>query len=155
MLAVASGVQKKQSSASAQRLSEEQRVVHVLNRLGFGARPGDVERVRQLGVEKWVEQQLDPSKLDDSLVEAKLKNLPTLTMSNSELLAKFPNPGLLIRQLQRRGELPPDLAEVVRERNQGQQQNRRPERRYKRAGDGRREDGSAAAGNERRTRDAC
>ncbi|HZB46521.1 MAG TPA: hypothetical protein VE360_14800, partial [Pyrinomonadaceae bacterium] len=40
--AVASGVQKKQSAASAQRLSEEQRVIHVLNRLGFGARPGDV-----------------------------------------------------------------------------------------------------------------
>ncbi len=124
LFAVTVGAQKKQPTA--QRLTEEQQIIHVLNRLGFGARPGDVERVRQLGVEKYVEQQLDPSKIDDAGVEGKLKNLRTLTMSNSELLAKFPNPGLLIRQLQRKGDLPPDLAEVVQQRNQGQQPNRRP-----------------------------
>jgi uncharacterized protein (DUF1800 family) len=125
LFAVASGAQKKQQQA-AQLLTEEQRIVHALNRLGFGARPGDVERVRRLGVEKYVEQQLNPSQIDDAIVEAKLKSLPTLTMSNSELLAKYPNPGLLIRQLQRRGDLPPDLAAVVQQRNQGQQPNRRP-----------------------------
>ena len=49
-------------------LSEEQRVVHVLNRLGFGARPGDVERVRRMGVEKYIEQQLNPAAVDDAAV---------------------------------------------------------------------------------------
>jgi len=95
-------------------LAEEQRVVHVLNRLGFGARPGDVERVRRLGVEKYVEQQLDPSSIKDEAAEARLAGFETLRLSNAELLAKYPNPGALLRQMQRRGELPPELADLVR-----------------------------------------
>ncbi|HWM76637.1 MAG TPA: DUF1800 family protein, partial [Methylomirabilota bacterium] len=44
----------------ATSLSEEQRIVHALNRLGYGPRPGDVERVRQMGLAKWMERQLEP-----------------------------------------------------------------------------------------------
>jgi uncharacterized protein (DUF1800 family) len=106
--------------AGAQKLTEEQRVVHVLNRLAFGARPGEVERVRKLGVEAYIEQQLNPSKLDDAALEARLRNFPTLGMSNGELLAKYPQPGQLLRRLERAGELPPELAALVRQRNQGQ-----------------------------------
>ncbi|MDT5295093.1 MAG: hypothetical protein QOJ76_1973, partial [Acidobacteriota bacterium] len=76
--------------AGAQKMTEEQRIVHVLNRLGFGVRPGDVERVRRLGLENYIEQQLNPSKIDDAALEARLKNFPTLGMSNGELLAKYP-----------------------------------------------------------------
>jgi uncharacterized protein (DUF1800 family) len=115
---VAQAASKQQNGA--QRLTEEQRVVHVLNRLGFGARPGDIERVRRMGLENYIEQQLDPGKIADTAVEAKLKNLPTLTLSNGELLAKYPNPGQLLRQLQRRGQLPPELAALVRQRQQTQ-----------------------------------
>ncbi len=122
-LFVSAAVQK---SAEAVRPGEEQRIVHVLNRLGFGARPGDVERVRRMGLENYIEQQLNPSKLSDAVVEAKLKNLSTLSMSNTELLAKYPNPGQLIRQLQRRGELPAELAELAGQRQQVQQQRRAP-----------------------------
>jgi uncharacterized protein (DUF1800 family) len=126
-------------AARAGRLGEEQRIVHVLNRLGFGARPGDVERVRRMGLENYVEQQLNPSKISDPVVEAKLKNFSTLTMSNTELLAKYPSPGQLIRQLQRRGELPEELAELVGGRQQAGQQRRAPEA----AGDARAVDGGA------------
>jgi uncharacterized protein (DUF1800 family) len=115
------------ATPKAGRLGEEQRIVHVLNRLGFGARPGDVERVRRMGLDNYIEQQLNPGKLSDTLVEAKLKNFPTLSMSNTELLAKYPNPGQLIRRLQRSGELPPELAEVVEQRQQ-QQQGQQPQR---------------------------
>jgi uncharacterized protein (DUF1800 family) len=111
---------RKQRAAS--RLSEEQRAVHVLNRLAFGARPGDVERVRKLGVDNYIEQQLNPSKVDDAALEARLGRLPTLGMSNSELLAKYPQPGQLLRRLQREGQLPPELAALVRQRQQGQPQ---------------------------------
>src|SRR5215212_3716942 len=110
------------AKASAQKLSEEQRVVHVLNRLAFGARPGEVERVRKSGLEAYIVQQLNPSKLDDSALEARLRNFPTLGMSNGELLAKYPQPGQLLRRLERAGELPPELAALVRQRNQGQPQ---------------------------------
>jgi uncharacterized protein (DUF1800 family) len=110
------------AKAHAQKMTEEQRAVHVLNRLAFGARPGDVERVRGMGVEAYIEQQLNPSKVDDSAAEARLKNFPTLGMSNSELLAKYPQPGQLLRRLQRAGQLPPELAALVGQRQQQAQQ---------------------------------
>ena len=101
-------------SGAPPRLSEEGRVVHVLNRLGFGPRPGDVERVRRVGVERYIEEQLRPETIRDEGVEAKLRDLPTLRMSNGELLAKYPNPGMLFRRLERRGELPEELAALRR-----------------------------------------
>jgi uncharacterized protein (DUF1800 family) len=109
-------------AAASPRLSEEQRAVHVLNRLAFGARPGDAERVRKLGVDNYIEQQLSPSKIDDAALEARLQRLPTLGMSNSELLAKYPQPGQLLRRLQREGQLPPELAALVQQRQQAQPQ---------------------------------
>src|SRR5262245_35459628 len=63
----------KQTSNSKTALSEDLRIVHLLNRAGFGPRQGDVEKVRQMGVEKYLELQLHPSMIDDALVDAKLK----------------------------------------------------------------------------------
>jgi len=104
---------------SGAKLSQEQRILHVLNRLGFGARPGDVERVKALGVDKYIEQQLNPGKIDDSSSEAKLQNLETLRMSTAELYEKYPQPGQLLNQLQRRGALPAQLAEARDNRTKG------------------------------------
>jgi hypothetical protein len=57
-----------------QRLSQEQQIVHALNRLTFGPRPGDVEEVRRLGVAKWIELQLHPDQIPESpALDAKLK----------------------------------------------------------------------------------
>lgn len=90
-------------------LKEEQRILHVLNRLGYGARPGEVERVKAMGLDNYIKQQLNPQQIDDSSAEAKLKNLPTLSMTTAELYEKYPQPQQLVRQLQRRGDLPADL----------------------------------------------
>src|SRR6185369_2893275 len=79
--AVISGQSMKHPAGkAAAKLSADQRALHVLNRLGFGARPGDVERVKSMGVEKYIELQLNPEKIDDSASEAKLENLNTLRM---------------------------------------------------------------------------
>jgi uncharacterized protein (DUF1800 family) len=94
----------------APKLSEEQRIVHVLNRLGFGARPGDIERVKAIGLDKYIEQQLNPEKIDDSATEAKLQNLTALRMTTPELYEKYPQPNQLLRALQQRGALPQELA---------------------------------------------
>jgi uncharacterized protein (DUF1800 family) len=98
--------QKGKPGARGDRLGEEQRITHVLNRLGFGARPGDVERVKAIGIERYIEQQLNPSQIVDEVAEAKVKNLSTLTMSTAQLYEKYPQPGQILRQLQRRGEIP-------------------------------------------------
>ena len=62
---------QKASVAKGSRLSEEQRILHALNRLGYGARPGDVERVKAMGLDNYIKQQLNPRQIDDSVAEAK------------------------------------------------------------------------------------
>ncbi len=79
-------------------LSEEEAVLHALNRLAFGPRPGDVEGVRALGLEKWIEQQLHPGDIDDSAVAQRLEPYPTLAMSSAELLEKYPRPQVAMRR---------------------------------------------------------
>ena len=95
-----------QKNAKTRGLTEEQRIIHVLNRLGFGARPGDVERVKSIGLENYLNQQLSPEKINDTVAENKVKDLPVLTMTTAELYEKYPQPGQLLRQLQARGMLP-------------------------------------------------
>jgi uncharacterized protein (DUF1800 family) len=73
-------------------LSTDEAILHALNRLGYGPRPGDVERVRQMGLAKWIEQQLNPNSIDDKTLTARLENFPTLTMSTSQLLGEYPQP---------------------------------------------------------------
>src|SRR5712692_3549562 len=114
-----SGGMKAPGSKSAARLSEDQRILHVLNRLGFGARPGDVERVKAMGIDNYITQQLFPEKIDDSASEAKLQNLETLRMSTAELYEKYPQPGQLLKQLQKRNALPADLAQARDNRVKG------------------------------------
>src|ERR1700691_1345499 len=79
-------------------LTEDQAILHALNRLAYGPRPGDVERVRQMGLEKWIAQQLDPDALDDCAVNTRLPKYPTLNMSSQQLLQKFPPPNQAARQ---------------------------------------------------------
>src|SRR5215216_3237886 len=114
-----------QSIAVAQKrpknkgLTEDQRIVHVLNRLGFGARPGDVERVKALGLENYINQQLNPEKIADSVAENKIRELSVLNMTTAELYEKYPQPGQRLRRLQARGMLPEDLAEARENRVKG------------------------------------
>ena len=113
LLAAMIATQSSVSLSKTPRLTEEQRIVHVLNRLGFGARPGDVERVKALGLENYVKQQLAPEKINDQVAENKVKDLQVLNLSVAELYEKYPQPQRLIRQLQDRGMLPKELAETA------------------------------------------
>jgi uncharacterized protein (DUF1800 family) len=73
-------------------MSADEAILHALNRLAYGPRPGDVERVRQMGLAKWIDAQLNPKALDDSAMEARLRTYPTLQMSSAQLIAEYPNP---------------------------------------------------------------
>src|ERR1700752_5225693 len=109
----------KSQDLASHDLTGAQRIVHVLNRLGFGARPGDVERVQAMGLENYINQQLNPDKIADTVAENKVRDLNVLNMTTAELYEKFPNPGQLVRQLQQRGKLPADLAEARENRVKG------------------------------------
>lgn len=73
-------------------LTADEAIQHALNRLAYGPRPGDVERIKQMGLSKWIDQQLNPKSIDDHAVEARLNAYPTLKMSTAQLLAEYPNP---------------------------------------------------------------
>jgi len=79
-------------------LSEDQAVLQALNRLGFGPRPGDLDRVKEMGLQKWIDQQLHPESIDDSALDARLERFPTLKMSSAKLLDEFPEPQLAARR---------------------------------------------------------
>jgi len=73
-------------------LTEDQAILHALNRLAYGPQPGEIEQVRKMGLEKWIDQQLNPNSIDDSALEARLDRYPTLRMSSDKLVEKFPQP---------------------------------------------------------------
>ena len=79
-------------------LTEDQAILHALNRLAYGPRPGDVERIRQMGLAKWIDQQLDPDSIDDAALKQRLSRYSTLSMSSKQLLNDFPPPALAVKK---------------------------------------------------------
>jgi uncharacterized protein (DUF1800 family) len=79
-------------------LTEDEAILQALNRLGFGPRPGDLERVKERGLQKWVDRQLHPDSIDDSALDARLERFPTLKMSSAKLLDEFPEPQAAARR---------------------------------------------------------
>lgn len=76
-----------------QKLPADKQAIHVLNRLTFGARPGDVEQVRRMGVEKWIDQQLHPEQISENPnLETKLQPLSTLQLATWQIVEKYPTP---------------------------------------------------------------
>ena len=83
------------NAATAPQMDDDKRIVHALNRFTFGIRPGDVERVRGMGLDNWFDQQLHPDKIEDSGMEARLAPFRTLKMSTKEMVENFPPPQVL------------------------------------------------------------
>lgn len=86
-------------SKTTRALNEQQKIIHLLNRIGFGPREGDAERVRAMGIDKYIDQQLHPERIDDSAIEARLKRLESLGLTIAELYEKYPLPNLVARDL--------------------------------------------------------
>lgn len=86
-------------------LTEEQKILHVLNRLGFGARPNDIAKVKAIGLQKYIEQQLNAVSIDDSVAESKVKDLEVMNLSTTDLFAKYPSPAGIFRTLEGQGKV--------------------------------------------------
>jgi uncharacterized protein (DUF1800 family) len=80
------------------QLTEDEAIMHAMNRLGYGPRPGDVERIRTMGLEKWIDQQLHPESIDDSALDQRLQRYPTLNLSAKKLIEEYPQPGQVIKK---------------------------------------------------------
>lgn len=90
--------------AESRELTADEQVAHALNRLAFGPRPGDLARVRRLGVDEWIAQQLRPETIDDRRLSAlKSRAYETLDKDAGELIRAYPPPNLLRAQARRAG----------------------------------------------------
>src|SRR5947208_2960860 len=82
--------------------SDNQAIVHVLNRIGFGPRAGDVERVRSMSIERYIDQQLHPERIPDEALAARLSGLTTVGLSSREIAEQYERPQLEARRERRR-----------------------------------------------------
>ena len=83
---------RKQRGERKSAMPDDQRIAHVLSRLTFGARPGDFERIKAMGIDVFITQQLDADSIDDTGAIAKLKKLPTLGMATPVIIEQYTPP---------------------------------------------------------------
>jgi len=92
-----------------QPLNKDQEILHALNRLTFGPRPGDVEAARKMGLKKWIDQQLHPDRIPENPeLTQRLQPLDSLHMSAAEIAETYPPPQLLKAMADGRLPLPAD-----------------------------------------------
>jgi uncharacterized protein (DUF1800 family) len=97
---VAAGMPLATANAKASAgLTAEHKIIHLLNRIGYGPRPGDIERVKRIGLDKYIDQQVHPETIDDAATEARLGGLESLRMTIAELSEKYPERRQVARQL--------------------------------------------------------
>lgn len=99
LLILGAGTTGSSSPATLPALNDEQKITHVLNRLGFGVRPGDVERVQRLGLQKYIDQQLNPGSIDDSAAERRIEPLGSIGMTIPEIFENYPDPQQIAKEL--------------------------------------------------------
>ena len=73
-------------------------IVHVLNRVAFGPAPGDVDRLRRMGVAAYIDEQLNPEHLANDQLAARLSGFTTLSLSTRELAEQYFIPGMIRRR---------------------------------------------------------
>jgi len=76
-------------SSDVRELPADQQIIQALNRLGFGARPGDVQKVRAIGLDKWIDQQLHPDKINDDAMNAFVSRYSALNQNQNDLLTQY------------------------------------------------------------------
>ena len=111
-------------------LHGDERILQALNRLTFGPRPGDVEAVRAMGLEKWFDEQLHPASLDESELNARLAQFPAMQWKTAKLLYELPSNAVLRQTMQGKLPVPQDgilhtiyenQMQRIAERQKGQQ----------------------------------
>ena len=93
LLAVSAG-----TPGAARLESDERTALHVLNRITFGPRPGDVARVQQMGVERFIDDQLHPDRIPNGEMARRLEGFETLHLSSREIAQRYELPALQARR---------------------------------------------------------
>lgn len=80
-------------------LNEQEAILHALNRLGFGPRPGQVEQIEKTGLENWIQAQLHPENISDPVADARLAEFPALGLNAAALLDQYPPQDVAAKRL--------------------------------------------------------
>jgi uncharacterized protein (DUF1800 family) len=119
LLPVAVTAQTTTARVDHRELPADQQIVQALNRLTFGPRPGDAQKVRAMGLDKWIELQLHPEKIADASLDEFEKHYSILNRDQNEILSEYTQ-ALRERRMARRDRA--DSAEVSAEQREAQQQ---------------------------------
>ena len=103
------------------KLNEHERAVHALNRLAFGPRPGDIDKVLKDGIDVWIDRQLHPDAIPDRAVEARLQNMPTLLLSNGAIMDTYYKPLVEARRARKAEDATADTPELKEMRQKGRE----------------------------------
>jgi uncharacterized protein (DUF1800 family) len=98
-----------EDSAKAVLMSPSQQILHALDRLTFGPHAGDVAAVQAIGIDKWIEQQLNPAGIPENpQVSSKLATFDTLNMATAEMVHYYPTPQMVKQMVDGRIPFPID-----------------------------------------------
>jgi uncharacterized protein (DUF1800 family) len=100
---------RRQGRLFEKKLNKDQQILHALDRLTFGPRPGDVEAVKKLGLKKWIDLQLHPERIAENPdLEAKLQPLESLNMTPMQAVQHYPSTQMLRAIAEGRQPMPDD-----------------------------------------------
>src|SRR5438093_8467953 len=100
--------------------NDDQTITHVLNRIGFGPRSGDVDRVKRMGLQRYIAAQLHPERVPDEALAARLSELTTVGLSSREIAEQFERPVMEARREKKQGD--PEMSpeeRAIRQRANG------------------------------------
>ena len=97
LIAAPRGVAERSTSAVPAK-PDDKTIVHVLNRIGFGPAPGDIERVREIGLKAYIDRQLRPERIDDTAMEERLAAFETLSKTSRDLADEYFLPAQMARR---------------------------------------------------------
>jgi uncharacterized protein (DUF1800 family) len=103
------------------KLTQNQKAVHVLTRLAFGPRPGDVDKVVEQGIDVWINQQLHPDCIPDRAVDTRLEAMPTLQMSNGAIMDTYYKPLVQARRARKADDATAHTPELREARQRGRE----------------------------------
>jgi uncharacterized protein (DUF1800 family) len=112
--------------AASERLGADAAAIQVLNRFTYGPRPGDIERLKAIGVKEWFRQQFKPETIDDSALEARLAAYPAMNLPLDRLMEMYPTNNVVRASLNRQTYIPGgDAAHAIYRDQQEQYANRK------------------------------
>ncbi len=93
------------------RLAGDEKLLQVLNRFTYGPRPGDLERLRSMGINAWFQQQLNPASIDDSALDKRLADYPAMQLPLNRLMEMYPSNQMIRQTMNGRASAPGGAAE--------------------------------------------